>query len=98
MKVLLSVAVISTLIGCTPRPPQQIEYVLPEELKHCKVLRIESASSPDIYTIVCPKVEKSCQELEIKNSTWQSSSGRTSQNRGAIMINGIEYKKVENDK
>lgn len=85
---------VSSIIGisaCTPRPPQEVKYILPDELKDCKVLRIEAASSPDIFAVVCPRNPNS----EVIGTHYSRSTGKATQQVSTVVINGERYQKVE---
>lgn len=73
MKYVLVILVAFTLLGCEARTPQDrtLGYILPEELKDCKIFRINDGMN-GMYITRCPKSDTSTEWLQGKYS--QSSS------------------------
>ncbi len=89
----IGVSAIIAMSACTPRPPQEVKYILPDELKDCKVLRIEAASSPDIFAVVCPRHPNN----EVLGTYYSKSNGKSTQYISTVIINGERYQKIEKD-
>ena len=87
----IGISAIIAMSACTPQPPQEVKYILPDELKDCKVLRIEAASSPGIFVVVCPRNPNS----EVLGTHYSKSNGKSTQHISTLVINGEIYQKVE---
>lgn len=44
------------LAGCAPQAPVEQVYPLPEEMKHCKVYKLDDGDRP-IRVVYCPKAD-----------------------------------------
>lgn len=57
MKKLLVVLSLALLAGCTDNPKVRYDYVMPDELRGCKVIELNNGKLTPIKVVVCPQYE-----------------------------------------
>ena len=85
----LNLAIICSLFlvsGCNDAlPPEPMNYVMPDDLKDCKVTKIDG-NGPFLFVVRCPNSATSTQ--------WVENHGKSSNTYTSVYIDGAEYVKA----
>ena len=94
MKIFVAVILAVLLAGCEPQQPIQVSYIMPAELSDCKVHKIDSTGGPILYVVRCSG-QKATEKPTETAVDWKVTSGKTTNYYHTILIDGVEYQKVE---
>lgn len=84
----INVALICSLFlvaACERQAPAEKSYIMPEDLKDCKVIQIDG-DGPFLYVVRCPNSTTS--------TRWEVPQGKSRATYTSVYIDGVEYTKV----
>lgn len=69
MRKLLALTTLLILTACTPHTQQTYDFVLPQELSHCKVYQMSDSSANRIRVVHCPNASTTTAHMSGKVMT-----------------------------